>query len=167
MVTEAISKELILEWLNEVPDPEIPVISVVELGVVRDIHILSESEVEVVITPTYTGCPAMLRFEQDIEAKLIEKGLNNVTIKTVFAPAWTTDWMSDEAKEKLREYGIAPPVTGTADKGVLFASGPKVVPCPKCGSSHTKLVSQFGATACKAMYSCEDCLEPFEYFKCI
>jgi ring-1,2-phenylacetyl-CoA epoxidase subunit PaaD len=167
MVSEVVSKEQVFQWLDEVPDPEIPVISVVELGVVRDVIFKSEQEVKVIITPTYTGCPAMLRFEQDIEKKLIEKGFEKVSIETVFAPAWTTDWMSEEAREKLRVYGIAPPITGTADKGVLFASGPKVVPCPKCGSKETKLVSQFGATACKAMYSCKDCLEPFEYFKCI
>jgi len=167
MVVEIISKKQVFDWLNEVPDPEIPVISVVELGVVRDLVFADTSFIEVVITPTYTGCPAMLRFEQDIEAKLLEKGFEEVKIKTVFAPAWTTDWINEEAKEKLRKYGIAPPVKGTADKGVLFASALKIVPCPKCGSAKTKLVSQFGATACKAMYSCNDCLEPFEYFKCI
>ena len=167
MVADKADTKLIYSWLNEIPDPEIPVISVVELGVIRDVSFEDFSQIEVTITPTYTGCPAMLRFEQDIEEKLKEKGFKEVSIKTVFAPAWTTDWITDEAKERLREYGIAPPVSGSADRGILFASGPKVVACPKCSSENTKLVSQFGATTCKAMYSCKDCLEPFEYFKCI
>lgn len=156
----------IWEFLSEIPDPEIPVISVTELGVVRNVVILEE-KVIITITPTYTGCPAMKVFEDDIISTLNLKGLKNVEIKLVYSPAWTTAWMSDEAREKLRKYGIAPPVKGTEDKGVLFESGIKIVKCPRCRSDNTVLKSQFGSTACKALYQCEDCLEPFDYFKCI
>ena len=161
------SEEDIYGLLNEIPDPEIPVISVVELGIIRSVELLSPRHIKVNITPTYSGCPAMNVFEQDIEKKLHEHGFEKVEIITVLSPAWTTDWMSDESLEKLRKYGIAPPVKGSADKGVLFESGPKVVPCPRCSSIDTKMISQFGSTACKSMYSCQDCKEPFEYFKCI
>ena len=161
------SREDIYALLNEIPDPEIPVISVVELGVIRDVEVITDKHIKVSITPTYSGCPAMNVFEQDIEAKLRENGFDEVELKTVLSPAWTTDWMSDESLKKLEAYGIAPPVKGSADKGVLFASGPKEVPCPQCKSVDTVLVSQFGATACKSMYKCNTCHEPFEYFKCI
>ena len=106
-------------------------------------------------------------FEEDIIKKLKEKGFNEVNLHTVLSPAWTTDWISDEALNKLEEYGIAPPVKGSADKGLLFQSGPKSLNCPKCGSTNNSLVSQFGSTACKALYTCNNCKEPFEYFKCI
>lgn len=161
------SKKNIWKFLEEVPDPEIPVISVVELGVIRDVIIENNKILTIVITPTYSGCPAMKVFEQDIISKLNEKGFEKVTIKTVLSPAWTTDWISDEAKEKLRAFGIAPPINGTEDKGVLFSEGPKNIACPNCNSTNTKLKSQFGSTACKALYTCYDCLEPFDYFKCI
>lgn len=161
-----ITKDQIYQILEEVPDPEIPVLSVVELGVVRD-ALFQEDALTIVITPTYSGCPAMNAFEVDIIAKLKEKGFSNAKIKTVYHPAWTTDWMSNEAKEKLRKYGIAPPEKSTSDKGALFSSGEKIVACPKCNSKDTKLVSQFGSTACKAHYQCNECLEPFDYFKCI
>ncbi len=167
MMVEIVSESKVWEWLNEVPDPEIPVISVVELGVVRSINILDDKNIEVVITPTYSGCPAMNIFEEDIEKKLKEKGFENVALTTVLSPAWTTDWIKDDVLDKLEKYGIAPPVKGTADKGALFESGPKVVRCPKCKSETTVLVSQFGSTACKALYTCSSCHEPFEYFKCI
>lgn len=157
----------IWKLLEEVPDPEIPVISVVELGVIRDVIIIDEKSVKVVITPTYSGCPAMKVFEQDIITKLHTNGFQNVEIKTILSPAWTTDWISDEAKEKLSEFGIAPPIKGTQDKGVLFEGGPKNIPCPNCKSTNTELKSQFGSTACKAHYGCKDCKEPFDYFKCI
>ena len=155
------------EWLNQIPDPEIPVISVVELGVVRKIQLIDEKKIEVTITPTYSGCPAMNIFEEDIIKKLKDNGFENVVLKTVLSPAWTTDWISEEVLNKLSDYGIAPPIKGSEDKGVLFKSGPKVVPCPKCSSSSTTIISQFGSTACKALYSCDKCHEPFEYFKCI
>jgi ring-1,2-phenylacetyl-CoA epoxidase subunit PaaD len=166
METKAVNETHIWEWLHQIPDPEIPVISIVDLGVVRKVE-LNDNEVIVYITPTYTGCPAMNIFEADILSMLKEKGFKNPMIRTVWSPPWTTDWLSDEALEKLRVYGIAPPVKGSEDKGILFSSGPKTVACPKCGSDDTKVISQFGSTACKALYSCNSCKEPFEYFKCI
>ncbi len=156
----------ILSILNSIPDPEIPAISIVELGVVKNIS-LENSLLTITITPTYSGCPAVDRFVADIKERLTEEGYNNIDIKFQYSPAWTTDWISDEAKKKLRAYGIAPPVNGTADKGSLFSGGPKVVNCPQCNSENTTLVSQFGSTACKAFYTCDDCKEPFDYFKCI
>ncbi|MEE2700496.1 MAG: 1,2-phenylacetyl-CoA epoxidase subunit PaaD [Bacteroidota bacterium] len=142
----------IWELLNTVPDPEIPVISVVELGVVRDVSFL-ESTYIISITPTYSGCPAVKTFTDDITNCLQENGIENFKIKKVYSPAWTTDWMSKQTKEKLRNYGIAPPS--------------KTVICPRCNSKNTALISEFGATACKALYKCTGCLEPFEFFKCI
>jgi ring-1,2-phenylacetyl-CoA epoxidase subunit PaaD len=162
MVT--ITKEDIWSWLEEVYDPEVPVLTVVDLGVVRDVS-LNADGCNVTITPTYSGCPAMKRIEDDIIEKLQEKGVENVTVDLVLAPAWTTDWLSENGKRKLKEYGIAPP-ENEPDKSVLFAD-PIVVPCPKCDSKNTRLVSQFGSTACKAHYQCNDCLEPFDYFKCL
>jgi ring-1,2-phenylacetyl-CoA epoxidase subunit PaaD len=150
--------------LQEVLDPEVPVLSIVELGIVRNIE-LNEGRADITITPTYTGCPAMKAIEDNISSKLIEKGIPEFSIKTILVPAWTTDWIKDEAREKLREYGIAPPV-GSADKNLLTFT-PKVIHCPQCGSSNTHLQSQFGSTACKALYCCNDCKEPFDYFKCI
>ena len=166
METLVTNEKQVWDWLNQIPDPEIPVISIVELGVVRKVE-LNKNEVIVYITPTYTGCPAMNVFEADIISMLIEKGVEKPTIRTVWSPPWTTDWISDDALEKLRVYGIAPPIRGSEDKGVLFSSGPQVVPCPFCRSDDTKVISQFGSTACKALYSCNSCKEPFEYFKCI
>ena len=160
------TKEQIWDLLSEIPDPEIPVISIAELGVLRKIEIV-DLKVMVTITPTYTGCPAMKTFEDDIASKLIENGISNYEILTVQSPAWTTDWINEEAREKLRKFGIAPPIKGTADKGILFSSESKSVPCPQCKSKNTNLKSQFGSTACKALYTCNDCLEPFDYFKCI
>ena len=159
-----VSEKEIWHFLEEVADPEIPVLSVLDLGVVRSVEILDDA-VQVVITPTYSGCPAMKRMEDDIREKLEEKGIENVEVKLVLSPAWTTDWISEEGRNKLREYGIAPP-EDEVDKSVLFAA-PVVVPCPLCKSSNTRMVSQFGSTACKAHYQCNDCLEPFDYFKCL
>ena len=160
------SLEHITKLLEQVPDPEIPVLSVFDLGVIRNIEIEHEA-VEITITPTYSGCPAMNVFEEDIVTKLEENGYKNVKIITTLSPPWTTDWISDEARQKLEDYGIAPPVRGTADKGALFTEGIKNVKCPQCGSHNTELINQFGSTACKALYKCNDCLEPFDYFKCI
>lgn len=160
------SKEYIWELLSKIPDPEIPVITITDLGVVRAVDI-EKDKINISITPTYTGCPAMKLFEEEIIKTLNKHGIENVSIKMVFAPAWTTDWLSEEAKEKLRKYGIAPPVDGSQDKGILFETGPKIVNCPKCNSTNTTLKSQFGSTACKALYVCNNCKEPFEYFKCI
>jgi len=166
MVKDNYTEDQVWEFLSEIPDPEIPVITIIELGVVRNVELTAEKAI-ITITPTYTGCPAMKMFEDEIVKKLTSEGIENVEIKMVYSPAWTTAWMSDEARQKLKKYGIAPPVKGTEDKGVLFEAGPKEVQCPRCDSKNTKLTSQFGSTACKAMYTCKDCLEPFEYFKCI
>jgi ring-1,2-phenylacetyl-CoA epoxidase subunit PaaD len=155
----------IWSWLAEVSDPEIPVLNVVELGIVREVSI-SNDVVRVVITPTYSGCPAMRTIEQDIVEVLEEYGIKNHEITTVLSPAWTTDWMTEEAREKLRSEGIAPPQKGSADKGLLMGRL-RDVKCPRCGSTETGMLSQFGSTACKALYRCDSCLEPFDYFKCI
>ena len=159
-----VTTDKIWSLLEEVFDPEVPVLTVVDLGVVRDVRLIGKN-VEIDITPTYTGCPAMQRIEDDIHEKLSENGISGVKVNLVLSPAWTTDWLSDNGKKKLEEYGIAPPVD-EADKSVLFADPPKIK-CPKCGSDDTKLVSQFGSTACKAHYQCNSCLEPFDYFKCL
>jgi ring-1,2-phenylacetyl-CoA epoxidase subunit PaaD len=155
----------IWNWLAEVSDPEIPVLNVVELGIVREVS-LSADQVQVVITPTYSGCPAMRTIEQDLEEVLQEYGVTNFIITTVLSPAWTTDWMTDEAREKLQHEGIAPPQKVSADKGLLMGRL-RDVKCPRCGSTQTNMLSQFGSTACKALYRCDSCLEPFDYFKCI
>jgi len=142
----------IWELLNTVPDPEIPVISVVELGVIRDV-IFSENSYVISITPTYSGCPAVKAFQDDIKTCLKKNNIENFELKIVYSPTWTTDWMTESTKEKLKKYGIAPPS--------------ETVICPQCDSEKTELISEFGATACKALYKCKDCLEPFEHFKCI
>lgn len=155
----------IWEWLEEVSDPEIPVLTVTDLGVVRAVG-FDGDEVIITITPTYSGCPAMNEIEENIRKVLSEKGLENIKVKTVLAPAWTTDWMTEKGKEKLREFGIAPPEGSSSDKSVLFGK-PKQVSCPHCKSRETEMISQFGSTACKSLYKCKSCLEPFDYFKCI
>lgn len=160
-----ITEQSILEALKEIPDPEIPVISIVDLGVIRKINVLSTG-VEIDITPTYSGCPAMKQMEDDIVSTLKKMGIENINIKMVYTPAWTTDWLSEDAKERLRKYGIAPPQESTTDKSFITGKTKKIK-CPRCGSLHTEMVSQFGSTACKALYKCKDCLEPFDYFKCI
>lgn len=150
--------------LEEVKDPEVPVLSVVDLGIVRKIEPVDESW-QITITPTYSGCPAMRTIEQEIEKMCEENSISVLPIKTVLSPAWTTDWVSEKGRNNLREYGIAPP-ENEVDKSALFAK-PTIIPCPKCGSKSTKMVSEFGSTACKAHYQCYDCLEPFDYFKCL
>ncbi len=159
------SKESIFSLLSEIPDPEIPVISIVELGVIRDV-IISRKDIEVIITPTYSGCPAMKQMEDDVRKKMQEQGFENIKITTVYNPAWTTDWLSEEAKLKLQKYGIAPPEESTTDKSFLTGKL-KHVTCPRCKSKNTVMISQFGSTACKALYKCNECLEVFDYFKCI
>jgi ring-1,2-phenylacetyl-CoA epoxidase subunit PaaD len=158
-------KEEILSFLSEIPDPEIPVITIVELGVIREI-ITSGKKIEVKITPTYSGCPAMKQMEDDVRKKLTEKGFEEIKITTVYNPPWSTDWLSEEAKLKLQRYGIAPPEESTTDKSFLTGKH-KAVTCPRCKSKNTVMISQFGSTACKALYQCKDCLEAFDYFKCI
>lgn len=156
----------ILNILSEIPDPEIPVITIVELGVIRNAKDLGDGVIEVDITPTYSGCPAMKQMEDDVVSTLKQHGYKEVKVKMVYSPAWTTDWLSDEAKRKLQEYGIAPPEESTSDKSFITGKH-KAVTCPRCKSKNTSLVSQFGSTACKALYKCNDCLESFDYFKCI
>ena len=158
-------EERVWNLLGEIPDPEIPVITIVDLGIVRDVSV-KNSSVVVEITPTYSGCPAYEPIEKEIISKLTAKGFENVEIKKTLSPAWTTDWMSDEAKEKLRKYGIAPPENSTSDKSVLLGKKKNIV-CPHCGSDKTEMISMFGSTACKAIYRCNNCTEPFDYFKCI
>ena len=161
------------ELLRAIPDPEIPVVSIEELGILREVNETPGGELEVVITPTYSGCPAMGQIEDDVRSTLQAAGLQARVI-TQLAPAWTTDWMTDAARDKLRAYGIAPPQHRCASQApagesvlrfVRQAARPEVVPCPHCGSSHTVESSHFGSTACKALYKCLDCQEPFDYFK--
>lgn len=151
--------------LNQVNDPEVPVLSINDLGVLRDVTFV-DGVVNITITPTYSGCPAMFVIEEDIKKILANNGFTSVNIKTVLSPAWTTSWMSEEGKRKLEAYGIAPPVEDSEDKSQLFAK-PKIIKCPRCKSMDTQLVSQFGSTACKALYKCKACKEPFDYFKCL
>ena len=159
-----VTKDQVWHWLEEVSDPEVPVLTVVDLGVILDVEIRKE-HCEIKITPTYSGCPAMKTIEEDIIAKLKEKGVQSVKVDLVLSPAWTTDWISENGRNKLLEYGIAPP-TDEVDKSVLFAEPPKVG-CPRCASQNTRMISLFGSTACKAQYQCNECLEPFDYFKCL
>jgi len=151
-------------WLEEVADPEIPVVSVVDLGIVRDFHRFGNA-IEVEVAPTYSGCPATEFIEQSIVTALEEKGLEPVTIKRVLSPPWTTDWISEQGRKKLHEYGIAPPEKTGSKRDLM--RGTRSIACPRCTSTNTTCVSEFGSTACKAAYKCIDCLEPFEYFKCI
>ena len=159
------TEEQIWDFLEEVKDPEIPVLSVTDLGIVRNVEI-GVNGLIVTITPTYTGCPATHIIEEDIRSKLKEKGVSDFTIKTAISPAWTTDWISEEGRKKLKIYGIAPPEESTPDKSLL-SNKPKMVHCPRCHSINTEMVSFFGSTPCKALYTCKDCKEPFDYFKCL
>ncbi|HEX5831795.1 MAG TPA: 1,2-phenylacetyl-CoA epoxidase subunit PaaD [Gemmatimonadaceae bacterium] len=156
--------------LREVPDPEVPAISVVDLGIVRDVEV-EEGVVTVTVTPTYSGCPAMLAIERDIVEALRASGADDVRVRTVYAPAWSSDWITAEGREKLRAYGIAPPGPAPRDDAplvpLLRRSVPAPVPCPFCGSTRTTLRSEFGSTACKALRFCDACRQPFEEFKAI
>jgi ring-1,2-phenylacetyl-CoA epoxidase subunit PaaD len=152
--------------LSTIPDPEIPVLTIDDLGVIRKAEWRGE-ELVIVITPTYTGCPAMGQFEDDIIAKLKNNGYLNSKIEVTYDPPWTTDWLSETAKQKLQDYGIAPPEEKTSDKHYLIGTEKSNITCPQCKSSNTKMISQFGSTACKALYQCQDCKEPFDYFKCL
>lgn len=161
------SEAQIWEFLKEVTDPEIPVLNIVELGIARRVE-MDDEHVLVKITPTYSGCPAMNAIEKLVQEKLAEKGIENFNVKLDFSETWTTDWMTDEAKIKLKNYGIAPPEK-TEEEGDFLKSlsSTKIIPCPYCDSFDTKLVSQFGSTACKSQYFCDGCHQPFEHFKCI
>jgi ring-1,2-phenylacetyl-CoA epoxidase subunit PaaD len=165
MLAHTIDKERILNYLSEIKDPEVPVLSIVDLGIVREIK-MNEEEIEVVITPTYTGCPAMDMISTQIHILLSTLGFKQHKVTLVLSPAWTTEWMSKEGKRKLKEYGIAPPnPRQQICDNKLFAEA-EAVECPHCNSWHTHRVSEFGSTACKALYKCDDCQEPFDYFKC-
>jgi ring-1,2-phenylacetyl-CoA epoxidase subunit PaaD len=147
---------------SRVVDPEIPVLTIADLGVLREVT-LCDGRVEVAITPTYSGCPAMNMIALEIELALEREGFRNPKIRTVLSPAWTTDWMSEDGRRKLKAYGIAPPA-GTSSRRALF--GVQAVACPQCGSDDTELLSEFGSTSCKALWRCKSCREPFDYFKC-
>jgi ring-1,2-phenylacetyl-CoA epoxidase subunit PaaD len=163
LVATTAKREEIFDWLSQVPDPEIPVLSITDLGIVRDVVV--DGTVTVSLSPTYSGCPATEVIEQSVVDALHEHGIEDVNIKRVLSPPWTTDWISDAGRDKLREYGIAPPEQGASKRALL--RGDRAVACPRCGSTATDVVSEFGSTACKASYKCSECLEPFEYFKCI
>jgi len=164
-------KQKIFQILETVNDPEVPVLSVVDLGIIRDVQLKvsptgGDLEGIVIITPTYTGCPAMDVIRMNIRLALIEHGYKNVEVKTILSPAWTTDWMSEKGKEKLKAFGIAPPnVTQQICTPGIFQEE-EAVQCPHCNSFNTEIVSRFGSTACKALYKCNNCYEPFDYFKC-
>ena len=149
--------------LNGVPDPEVPVLSVVDLGIVRELAV-NDDEVSVTLTPTYSGCPATEVIQESVVKALRDAGARDVTVTTRLDPAWTTDWIDPAAAEKLRAYGIAPPHLKAAEAQPLRFH-PKDIACPRCASTHTQRLSAFGSTACKALYRCLDCLEPFEHFK--
>lgn len=164
-MTDSLDSTKLLQILETVVDPEIPVLTIADLGILRHATLREDGVAEVTITPTYSGCPAMDFIEVNIRAALEESGFHNSRIIKQLSPAWTTAWMTDAGREKLRKFGIAPPIADSMDKSTLFAEDKKV-PCPHCESSDTELVSQFGSTSCKALYRCKTCKEPFDYFKC-
>jgi ring-1,2-phenylacetyl-CoA epoxidase subunit PaaD len=165
MTTTDLNKEKIYSYLERVMDPEVPVLSVIDLGIVRDIIFHTGDELEIIITPTYSGCPAMDAIAMNIRIQLAMLAFKKIKITQILSPAWTTDWMSEEGKEKLKDYGIAPPnPKQQVCNEKLF--GDEVIQCPHCNSWHTRRISEFGSTACKALYVCDDCKEPFDYFKC-
>jgi ring-1,2-phenylacetyl-CoA epoxidase subunit PaaD len=164
-VFNLISMESIDQVLDTVSDPEIPVLSIRDLGILRHAQQLPDGTVEVTITPTYSGCPAMGMIEVNVKAALQEAGYDKVVVKTVLHPAWTTDWLSPEGRAKLEAFGIAPPASASMDKKALLGET-RILRCPNCGSDHTQMIAQFASTSCKALFKCLDCLEPFDYFKC-
>jgi ring-1,2-phenylacetyl-CoA epoxidase subunit PaaD len=157
--------EQLWKILEDVKDPEIPVLSLIDLGVVRNIEMQGEVP-HIIITPTYSGCPAMMEMEADIKTRLMAEGFKTVVVKIVLTPTWTTDWITEKGRVALQEYGIAPPEQATTDKSALLGH-PRQVTCPQCKSTETEMLSQFGSTPCKALYRCKECKEPFDYFKCI
>jgi ring-1,2-phenylacetyl-CoA epoxidase subunit PaaD len=177
MVTQDMTMEKdIWEWLKEVPDPEIPVLSIIDLGIVREVHCESQTgTAKIAITPTYSGCPAMVVIGEEIRATMKRHGVDDLVLETVLSPAWTTDWMSEDARERLRAYGVAPPLrlvkiagleAGLPLAGVNSDDRAGFVACPQCGSTRTEMISRYGSTPCKALYKCKLCLEPFDAFKC-
>jgi ring-1,2-phenylacetyl-CoA epoxidase subunit PaaD len=159
---DAALRDEVRRVVSEVVDPEIPVLTIADLGVLRDVRV-NNGQIEVIITPTYSGCPAMNMIAAEIRLALLRTGIDDAQITTVLSPAWTTDWMSEEGRRKLRDYGIAPPEK-TQGRGALF--GITQIACPRCGSTDTARLSEFGSTACKALWRCNACREPFDYFKC-
>lgn len=159
------NREEIYNILDQVPDPEIPVLTIADLGILRDVEVDDHGHVVVYITPTYNGCPAMDMITVNIRAALESAGITDVDVVSLLEPAWTTDWISASGRQKLLAYGIAPPAESTTDSSFMTGKAPAVA-CPLCGSENTTLVSRFGSTPCKALYKCSDCLEPFDYFKC-
>jgi ring-1,2-phenylacetyl-CoA epoxidase subunit PaaD len=168
MVSRAGAEEALLEVLRGIPDPEVPALDIVELGIVRRVELTADGAVAVDVTPTYSGCPAMQMIEQEIVAGLRANGYERVELRTVYSPAWTTDWLSDAAKAKLKAYGIAAPAHTVVEQALVpLTSSVRRVPCPYCGSSNTERKSEFGSTACKAIHFCAECRQPFEEFKAI
>jgi len=159
------TKTQVMDYLTEVKDPEIPVLNVVEMGIVRDV-LFEEDGLHVTITPTYSGCPAMQTISDDIVSELERRNMGPVHVDTVFAPAWTTEWITEEARDKMRDFGISPPGKPCANP---LDNDPEmqVTACPYCGSSNTSMRSEFGSTACKSLHMCQGCTQPFEHFKCI
>jgi ring-1,2-phenylacetyl-CoA epoxidase subunit PaaD len=165
--TENISVQKIWSILEEVCDPEVPVLSVIDLGIIREVKKVNEEEgIEVVITPTYSGCPAMDVIRMNIRMVLLQHGFKNVEITTILSPAWTTDWMTDAGKQKLKVYGIAPPNPKQQVCNTQLFAEDEAVQCPHCHSYNTRRISEFGSTACKSLFQCNNCQEPFDYFKC-
>ncbi len=166
-MSEGITKDRVYEWLSQVADPEVPVLTVLDMGVIRDVQLnetTTGTEATITITPTYSGCPAMDMISMNIRMSLLSRGIAKVHFIEQLSPAWTTDWMSEEGKRKLKEYGIAPPQRKASRSVGMFEE--EKVPCPRCNSEDTELVSQFGPTSCKSLYRCLSCKEPFEHFKC-
>ena len=156
--------EDIYNWLEQVKDPEVPVLSILDLGIVREVAVGDDQSITITITPTYSGCPAMDVIGQQIRMALAGRGFTQIKIELQLKPAWTTDWMTETGKQKLKAYGIAPPQRLAKNPLALFEDD--IIPCPNCDSTDTDLVSNFGATSCKALYKCNACHEPFEHFKC-
>ena len=148
---------------SAVVDPEIPVLTIADLGVLREVTLRDDGGVEVAITPTYSGCPAMNMIAFEVEIALERAGFANASVRTVLSPAWTTDWMSEDGRRKLKDYGIAPPLPASSRRALF---GIQQVQCPQCGSQDTELLSEFGSTSCKALWRCRSCREPFDYFEC-
>ena len=157
-----VDKKTIYTYLENVCDPEVPVLNVLDMGIIRDV-IIQDDNVKVIITPTYSGCPAMNTISANVKFELLAQGIKNVQVEETLSPPWTTDWMSENGKRKLKEFGIAPPQYKQKNNP---NEEDAVIPCPFCESISTTLVSQFGSTSCKALYKCNDCLEAFDYFKC-
>ena len=166
MITNGHTIGELWKLMEEVHDPEVPVLSVLDLGIIREIELNPNGNPIITITPTYSGCPAMDVISMNIRFKLIEHGYKNIEIRTVLSPAWTTDWMTEKGKEKLKAYGIAPPNPKQMVCTPDYFQQEESIQCPHCNSYNTRMISQFGSTACKALYQCNDCQEPFDYFKC-